>query len=104
MESQGILNLTSLKDQVYEYLRYKMRIGDIKPGSVIDMTATSKKLGISRTPLRDALIQLEMEGFVVIDHSGIGGGGHHQTLAPFVICCSAYCQGALANLPHGSDG
>jgi len=66
MEGQGILNLTSLKDQVYEYLRYKMRIGDIKPGSVIDMTGTSKKLGISRTPLRDALIQLEMEGFVKI--------------------------------------
>jgi DNA-binding GntR family transcriptional regulator len=66
MEGQGILNLTSLKDQVYEYLRYQMRIGDIKPGSVIDMTATSKKLGISRTPLRDALIQLEMEGFVKI--------------------------------------
>ena len=42
MEGQGILNLTSLKDQVYEYLRYQMRIGDIKPGSVIDMTATSK--------------------------------------------------------------
>jgi DNA-binding GntR family transcriptional regulator len=30
------------------------------------MTATSEKLGISRTPLRDALIQLEMEGFVRI--------------------------------------
>jgi len=30
------------------------------------MEATSKKLGISKTPLRDALIQLEMEGFVTI--------------------------------------
>jgi len=43
-----------------------MRVGEIKPDSVIDMTATSQKLGISRTPLRDALIQLEMEGFVKI--------------------------------------
>lgn len=66
MEGQGILNLASLKDQVYEYLRHQMRIGEIRPGSVIDMTATSKKLGISRTPLRDALIRLEMEGFVKI--------------------------------------
>ena len=33
---------------------------------MIDMTAISKKLGISRTPLRDTLIQLEMEGFVRI--------------------------------------
>ena len=66
LEDQGILNITSLKDQVYEYLRHQMRFGEIKPGSLIDMTATSKKLGISRTPLRDALIQLEMEGFVKI--------------------------------------
>ncbi len=66
MEGNMILNLMTLKDQVYEYLRYQMRIGEIKPGSVIDMTAISKKLGISRTPLRDALIQLEMEGFVRI--------------------------------------
>jgi DNA-binding GntR family transcriptional regulator len=43
-----------------------MRVGEIKPDSVIDMTATSQKLGISRTPLRDALIQLEMESFVKI--------------------------------------
>jgi len=66
MESRWVLNLTTLKDQVYENLRYQMRIGEIKPGSVIDMKGTSEKLGISRTPLRDALIQLEMEGFVRI--------------------------------------
>lgn len=66
MEGKEILNLSTLKDQVYEYLRYQMRIGNIMPGTVIDMTATSKKLGVSRTPLRDALIQLEMEGFVRI--------------------------------------
>jgi len=30
------------------------------------MDETSQKLGVSRTPLRDALLQLEMEGFVSI--------------------------------------
>ena len=34
---------------------------------MIQMEATAKKLGISKTPLRDALIQLEMEGFVTIN-------------------------------------
>jgi len=66
MDGKSILNLTPLKSQVYEYLRYQMRIGEIRPGSVIDMNGTSQKLGISRTPLRDALIQLEMDGFVKI--------------------------------------
>lgn len=66
MIKKGILNLSSLKDQVYEYLRHQMKIGALKPGSIIDMSATSERLGVSKTPLRDALIQLEMEGFVKI--------------------------------------
>lgn len=64
--NNGILNIRSLKEQVYEYLREQMRSGEIKPGSAIDMEETSAKLGVSKTPLRDALLQLEMEGFVTI--------------------------------------
>ncbi|HSA95765.1 MAG TPA: GntR family transcriptional regulator, partial [Acidobacteriota bacterium] len=48
------------------YLREQMRTGAILPGSAIDMEETSKKLGVSKTPLRDALLQLEMEDFVTI--------------------------------------
>lgn len=66
MVAKSILNLTPLKDQVYEYIRNQMRTGKIKPGVFIDMNLTSRKLGVSKTPLRDALIQLEMEGFVKI--------------------------------------
>ncbi len=66
MTKKNILNLASLKDQVYEYLRSQMREGELKPGDVIDMNVTSQKLGVSKTPLRDALIRLEMEGFVNI--------------------------------------
>lgn len=43
-----------------------MHRGEILPGSVIDMEETSARLGVSKTPLRDALLQLEMEGFVAI--------------------------------------
>ena len=66
MKKETILNLASLKDQVYEYIRTLMKVGELRPGSAIDMNATSRKLGISKTPLRDALIRLEMEGFVSI--------------------------------------
>jgi len=61
-----LLNVKSLKEQVYEYLREQMRRGEILPGSAIDMEETSAKLGVSKTPLRDALLQLESEDFVTI--------------------------------------
>lgn len=61
-----IINIKSLKEQVYEYLREEFRQHRLKPGSIINIDETSKELGISRTPLRDALLQLEIEGFVTI--------------------------------------
>ncbi|MFQ6039108.1 MAG: GntR family transcriptional regulator, partial [Candidatus Aminicenantales bacterium] len=66
MAGKKVLNLKSLKDQVYEYLQDQLESGALRPGSVINIEETSRRLGISRTPLRDALLQLEMEGFVSI--------------------------------------
>lgn len=66
IETKPILNIRSLKEQVYEYLRERMRTGELMPGAVIDMEETSRTLGVSKTPLRDALLQLEMEDFVTI--------------------------------------
>lgn len=63
-EKKPLLNLKSLREQVYEYLRSEMQTGRLIPGSFINMNEISKQLGISKTPLRDALIQLECEGFV----------------------------------------
>lgn len=64
--NRPLLNIKSLKGQVYDYLRDQLRRGTILPGSAINLDETSRKLGVSRTPLRDALIQLEAEGFVTI--------------------------------------
>jgi DNA-binding GntR family transcriptional regulator len=66
MTEQPLLNHKSLKEQVYDYLRDELRRGEILPGSTINLDETSRKLGVSRTPLRDALLQLETEGFVTI--------------------------------------
>jgi DNA-binding GntR family transcriptional regulator len=66
MSQKSVLNLKSLKEQVYDYLREQMELGDIRPGAVINMEDTSRELGVSRTPLRDALLQLEAENFVSI--------------------------------------
>lgn len=62
----NLLDIRSLQEQVYEYLRNEMQSGRLFPGSLININKISKQLGISKTPLRDALIKLECEGFVTI--------------------------------------
>ncbi len=64
MNSQ--LNILSLREQVYTYLRNQMSLGVLVPGSTINIGKMASRLGISKTPLRDALIHLEVEGFVTI--------------------------------------
>jgi len=66
VDKKNLLNIKSLKEQVYDFLREQMRRGELLPGSAIDMEETSRRLGVSKTPLRDALLQLEAEGFVTI--------------------------------------
>jgi DNA-binding GntR family transcriptional regulator len=61
-----MLNTQSLREQIYQYLRAEMQTGNLVPGVTINVNAISQELGISKTPLRDALIQLEAEGFVDI--------------------------------------
>ena len=61
-----MLNIISLREQVYQFLRDQMQNGNLLPGASINLNQISRQLGISKTPLRDALIQLECEGFVSI--------------------------------------
>jgi DNA-binding GntR family transcriptional regulator len=66
MAHQTILNHASLREQVYEYLRRAINRGELSPGAFLDQNQISAELGISRQPLRDALIQLETEGLVTV--------------------------------------
>ena len=62
----AILNVKSLREQVYEYIRDQMMTGHILRNTTLNLNQISDHLGISKTPLRDALIRLEAEGFVTI--------------------------------------
>ena len=50
--------IKSLSDQVYEYVFHRIKIGKIAVGDKIDEAELIKELGISRTPIREALIQM----------------------------------------------
>lgn len=56
----------TLHDQVASQLRDLIIEGVLEPGSRIDETALVHRLGVSRTPFREALRTLAAEGLVVI--------------------------------------
>ncbi|MFZ5643758.1 MAG: GntR family transcriptional regulator [Bacillota bacterium] len=61
-----MLNVQSLREQVYEYLRNQIQEGKLRPGSSVRLERLTKELNISKTPLKEAFIKLESEGFVEI--------------------------------------
>lgn len=52
----------SLKDHVYQYIAEKISKGELVPGKKINENEICQELSISRTPVREALIQLSSEG------------------------------------------
>ncbi|MCO6452615.1 MAG: GntR family transcriptional regulator [Caldilineales bacterium] len=60
--SQAIL----LRDMAYQRIKDAIRLTEFKPGEHLSETRLSKQLGISRTPVREALQVLAQEGLVNI--------------------------------------
>jgi DNA-binding GntR family transcriptional regulator len=57
--------------QVYEVIRRAIVTLALPPGSVVNEKAICEQLGISRTPLREAMLQLSAENLIsVIPHMG----------------------------------
>ena len=55
-----------LRTAVYERILSDLRQGRITPGETISLSRLSETLNISKTPLRDALLGLQAEGFVTL--------------------------------------
>ena len=60
------LQTRSLREQVYDFLRAEMARGGLQPGGFLDLNELAGRLGVSRTPLREALLHLESQGFVTV--------------------------------------
>ena len=54
-----------LRDVVFNTLRQAILKGDLKPGERLMEIALANKLGVSRTPIREAIRKLELEGLVL---------------------------------------
>ena len=55
----------SLRNQAYESIREAIIKGKLKPGDRLREVQLSVQIGMSRGPIREALRQLEQEGFIV---------------------------------------
>jgi DNA-binding GntR family transcriptional regulator len=59
-------NNWSLRKEIFDYLVGQIENGKMKPGSLINVRQLTEELNVSRTPLREALAQMEVQGFVSI--------------------------------------
>ena len=55
-----------LRDVVFNTLRQAILRGELEPGERLMEIALAQKLGVSRTPIREAIRKLELEGLVVM--------------------------------------
>ena len=59
------LRADSIADKVHDLLHQEIGRGGFRPGQRIHEKALAARLGISRTPIREALLRLETEGVVI---------------------------------------
>jgi DNA-binding GntR family transcriptional regulator len=56
--------MVSSKDRAYTHIREKMLAGGLQAGAKLSEVTLAKEIGVSRTPVREAMTQLETEGLI----------------------------------------
>lgn len=65
LRTSGHRSHPSLKDTASDYIREQIVSGQFPPRGKVDQDEIARSLGMSRLPVREALIELAQEGFVV---------------------------------------
>lgn len=63
---QNMNEYRPLRDVVFNTLRQAILTGELKPGERLMEIHLADRLGVSRTPIREAIRKLELEGLVVM--------------------------------------
>ncbi len=71
MEESKVTEFLPLRDVVFLKLRESILKGEIAPGTRLMEVHLAEQLGVSRTPVREAIRMLEQEGLAVV-HPGRG--------------------------------
>ena len=59
-------NYQPLRDLVFSAMREAILNGQLKPGERLMEVQLAEEMGVSRTPVREAIRKLELEGLVVM--------------------------------------
>jgi len=93
--SLGIIKRQKLYQEVYRRVRMAVLSGEFAPGERLYEHRLAEELGVSRTPVREAVLQLEREGLIKRD----GGRGFVVTPITKRDVMDAYaCRGAIEGL------
>ena len=101
----GLLRPTSTQ-QVADYMRRKIFEGTLKVGERVPQDEIAAELGVSRVPVREAVIALDREGWVMIQpHRGafVVGLDENSTRDHYELLGRVYGYGALQAVERGSD-
>lgn len=66
LEKLKIENYKPLREIVFQYLREAILEGKLEPGRRLMEIQLAEELGVSRTPVREAIRKLELEGLVIM--------------------------------------
>ena len=92
----------SLRGKVFQKLREDILSGVYQDGEELREAAIGEELGVSRTPVREALRQLELEGLVTLipNRGAYVTGITHKDVQD--IYNPLYAGGTLCQMGHGA--
>jgi len=101
-----MLKKVSYKDQIYQYLKEAVVKGELLPGEVYSEKQFADKLNVSRTPVREAVLQLKNDDLIeIFNNRGFGvkatSPDDLRQILQARLAIEGYAVLCLANHPHG---